>query len=40
MSVITEIYNRPHNILEAADILANVSFTASETKRDHYKQKC
>ena len=36
MSVISETYNRAHNILELVDILLNVSFTASEMKRDFY----
>ena len=36
MSVISETYNRAHNILELVDILPNVSFTSSETERDYY----
>ena len=36
MSAISENFNRAHNILELADILLNVSFTTSETERDHY----
>ena len=36
MSAISETYNRGHNILELADILPNVSFTASETESDYY----
>ena len=31
-----ETYNRDDNILDLADILTNVSFTKSETKRDYY----
>ena len=34
MSVISETYNCVHEILELVDILANVSFTTSETERD------
>ena len=36
MSVISETYNRAHNISEAVDILPNVSFPASETECDCY----
>ena len=36
MSVISETYNRVHNILELEDVLPNVSFTASEMERDYY----
>ena len=36
MSAISETYNRGHNISELADILPNVSFTASETESDYY----
>ena len=36
MSAISETYNRGHNILELADILPNVSFTAIETESDYY----
>ena len=36
MSAISENYNRAHNILEVLEILPNVSFTASEVKRDYY----
>ena len=36
MSVISETYNRAHNILELVDILPNVTFITSETKRDYY----
>ena len=36
MSVISETYNRAHNIFEIVDILPSVSFTISETERDHY----
>ena len=36
MSAISETYNRGHNILELADILPNVSFTASETENGQY----
>ena len=36
MSAISETYNRGHNILELADILPNVSFTASKTESDYY----
>ena len=36
MSVISETYNRAYNILELADILPNVTFITSETKRDYY----
>ena len=36
MSVIYETYNRAHNILELVDILPNVTFITSETKRDYY----
>ena len=34
MNAISETYIRAHNILELVYILANVSFTLSETKRD------
>ena len=37
MSAISETYNRTHNILELVDILPNIFFTTSETKRDYYK---
>ena len=33
MSAISETYNRGHNILELVDILPNVSFTKSVTKK-------
>ena len=36
MSVISETYNRAHNISELVDILPNVTFITSETKRDYY----
>ena len=36
MSVISETYNRAHNILKLVDTLPNVSFTTSETERDYY----
>ena len=36
MSSISETYDRGHNILELADILPNVSFTASKTESDYY----
>ena len=36
MSAISETYNRAHNISELVDIFPNVSFAASETKRDYY----
>ena len=36
MSAISKNCNRAHNILELAEILPNVSFTTSETKRDYY----
>ena len=36
MSVISETYNRAHNILELVDILPNASFTTSEMKCDYY----
>ena len=36
MNVISETYNRAHNILELVDILPNVTFITSETKRDYY----
>ena len=36
MSTISETCNRGHQILELVDILPNVSFTESETKRDYY----
>ena len=32
----SETYNRAHNFLELVAILPNVSFTASEMKRDYY----
>ena len=35
MSAISKNWNRAHNILELIDILPNVSFTISETKRDY-----
>ena len=37
MSAISETYNRTHNILELVDILPNIFFATSETKRDYYK---
>ena len=37
MSTISEAYNRVYNTLELADILPNVSFTASKTECDYYK---
>ena len=36
MSAISENYNRTHNIFELVDILANVSFTTSETELGYY----
>ena len=36
MSAISETYSYTDNILELDDILPNVSFTASEMKRDYY----
>ena len=36
MSVISETYNRGHNISELVDILPNISFTKSETESDYY----
>ena len=36
MSAISETYNCAHNILELVGILPNVSFKASEIKRDYY----
>ena len=36
MSVISEIYNRAHHILELVDILSNVSLTTKETELDYY----
>ena len=36
MRAISETYNCAHNILEPANILPTVSFTASETERDYY----
>ena len=36
ISCISETYNRVHNILGLADILPNIPFTESETKRDYY----
>ena len=36
MSVISETYNRAHNVLELVDILPNVSFTTSESEHDCY----
>ena len=36
MSVISETYNRAHNILEIVDILLNVSFATRETELDNY----
>ena len=35
MSAISKTYIRGHNILVLVDILPNVSFTASENKRDY-----
>ena len=35
MSVIPETYKRAHNDWQLGDILPNVSFTRSETGRDH-----
>ena len=35
MRVISETFNRGHNILELAGILPNVSFITSETERDY-----
>ena len=35
MSVIPETYNGAHNDRQLGDILPNVSFTRSETGRDH-----
>ena len=34
MSVISEIYNPGHDILELLDILLNLSFTTSKTERE------
>ena len=36
MTVISEIYNRAHNILETVDYFPNVSFITSETERDYH----
>ena len=36
MNVISETYNRAHNILEVVDTLPNVSFTTSKTERNYY----
>ena len=36
MSVISETYNRAHNILELVDILSNVSLRTKETELDYY----
>ena len=36
MSVISETYNRAHNVLELVDVLPNVSFTTSESEHDYY----
>ena len=36
MSVISETYNRTHNILELEDVLSNVTFTVSEMERGYY----
>ena len=36
MSVISETYNRAHNILELVDILPNVSFSTNETEHYYY----
>ena len=36
MNATSKTYNRTHNILELEDVLANVSFTSSETECDYY----
>ena len=36
MNVISETYNRVHNILEVVDTLPNVSFTTSKTERNYH----
>ena len=36
MSAISETYNRAHNILELVDVLPNIYFATSETKRYYY----